>query len=57
MVFGVHKMYPYNHKMKGCRIVSLNLYTRVADSYFAKAEVVETVLSVGMHFIGRLRDD
>lgn len=29
----------------------------VADSYFAKAEVVETITSLGMHFISRLRDD
>ena len=47
-----------------CQIIKENhLYFKeltnylVADSYFAKAEVVETVLSVGMHFIGRLRDD
>jgi hypothetical protein len=29
----------------------------VDDSFFAKAEVVETVTSLGMHFISRLRDD
>ena len=29
----------------------------VADSYFAKTEVVETVTALGMHFISRLRDD
>jgi len=29
----------------------------VADSYFAKSEVVETVSSLGTHFISRLRDD
>jgi hypothetical protein len=29
----------------------------VADSYFAKSEVVETVTALGMHFISRLRDD
>jgi hypothetical protein len=47
-----------------CRIVKEHyLYFKelskylVADSYFAKAEVVETVLSLGMHFISRLRDD
>ena len=47
-----------------CQIIKENyLYFKeitnylVADSYFAKTEVVETVLSLGMHFIGRLRDD
>jgi len=29
----------------------------VADSYFAKSEVVETVSKLGLHFISRLRDD
>jgi hypothetical protein len=29
----------------------------VADSFFAKSEAVETVTSLGMHFISRLRDD
>jgi len=29
----------------------------VADSYFAKAEVVQTVTALGMHFVSRLRDD
>ena len=29
----------------------------VADSYFAKSEVVQTITSLGMHFISRLRDD
>jgi hypothetical protein len=29
----------------------------VADSYFAKSDVVKTVISLGMHFISRLRDD
>jgi len=29
----------------------------VADSYFARLEVIETVASTGMHFICRLRDD
>jgi len=29
----------------------------VADSFFAKAEVVQTVTALGMHFISRLRDD
>jgi len=47
-----------------CQIIKENyLYFKevtaylVADSYFAKSEVVETVLSLGMHFISRLRDD
>jgi len=29
----------------------------VADSFFAKWEVVQTVTALGMHFISRLRDD
>lgn len=29
----------------------------VADAYFSKKKVVDTVLSLGMHFISRLRDD
>ena len=29
----------------------------VADSFFAKSEVVETITALGMHFISRLRDD
>lgn len=29
----------------------------IADAYFSKAQVVETILSLGMHFISRLRDD
>jgi hypothetical protein len=29
----------------------------VADSFFAKSEVVETIITLGMHFISRLRDD
>ncbi|OPZ31023.1 MAG: Transposase DDE domain protein [Bacteroidetes bacterium ADurb.BinA174] len=29
----------------------------VADAYFSKAQVVETALSLDMHFISRLRDD
>ena len=29
----------------------------VADSYFAKSEVIETITALGMHFICRLRDD
>jgi hypothetical protein len=47
-----------------CQIIKENyLYFKevttclVADSYFAKSEVVQTVLSLGMHFISRLRDD
>jgi hypothetical protein len=47
-----------------CQIIKANyLYFKevttclVADSYFAKSEVVQTVLSLGMHFISRLRDD
>ena len=46
-----------------CRIIKDNyLYFKelskylVADSFFAKEEVVETVLNLGMHFISRLRD-
>jgi len=47
-----------------CQIIKENyLYFKeltsylVADSYFAKSEVVQTVRSLGMHFISRLRDD
>jgi len=47
-----------------CQIIKENyLYFKelscylVADSYFAKSEVVQTVKSLGMHFISRLRDD
>jgi hypothetical protein len=47
-----------------CQIIKENyLYFKevttcpVADSYFAKSEVAQTVLSLGMHFISRLRDD
>ena len=29
----------------------------VADSFFAKSEVVKTITELGMHFISRLRDD
>jgi hypothetical protein len=29
----------------------------VADAYFSKKEVVKTILSLGLHFISRLRDD
>jgi hypothetical protein len=29
----------------------------IADSFFAKSEVVETIIALGMHFICRLRDD
>jgi hypothetical protein len=47
-----------------CQIIKENyLYFKeltnylVADSFFAKSEVVQTVKSLGMHFISRLRDD
>jgi len=47
-----------------CQIIKENyLYFKelttylVADSYFAKSEVVQAVTSLGMHFISRLRDD
>jgi len=47
-----------------CQIIKENyLYFKeltcylVADSYFAKSEVVKTVTALGMHFISRLRDD
>ena len=47
-----------------CQIIRENyLYFKeltgylVADSFFAKSEVVETITSLGMHFISRLRDD
>jgi len=47
-----------------CQIIKENyLYFKeltsylVADSFFAKAQVVQTVTSLGMHFISRLRDD
>jgi hypothetical protein len=47
-----------------CQIIKENhLYFKelttylVADSYFAKSEVVQTVTSLGMHFISRLRHD
>ena len=29
----------------------------VADAYFSKKEVVDTMLSLGLHFISRLRSD
>jgi hypothetical protein len=47
-----------------CQIIRENyLYFKeltcylVADSFFAKSEVVQTVTALGMHFISRLRDD
>ena len=47
-----------------CRIIKENyLYFKeltnylVADSFFAKSIVVETITALGMHFISRLRDD
>jgi hypothetical protein len=47
-----------------CQIIKENyLYFKeltsylVADSYFAKAEVVQSITDLGMHFISRLRDD
>jgi hypothetical protein len=47
-----------------CQIIKENyLYFKelttylVADSFFAKSEVVETVTALGLHFISRLRDD
>ena len=47
-----------------CQIIKENyLYFKeltnylVADSFFAKSEVVETITALGMHFISRLRDD
>ena len=47
-----------------CRIIKENyLYFKeltsymVADSFFAKSEVVQTITAFGMHFISRLRDD
>jgi hypothetical protein len=47
-----------------CQIVRENfLYFKrvskymVADAYFSKKPVVDTILSLGMHFISRLRDD
>ncbi|MGC3978935.1 MAG: hypothetical protein QM751_12360 [Paludibacteraceae bacterium] len=47
-----------------CRIVKENyLYFKeassylVADAFFSKKKVVDTVLSLGLHFISRLRDD
>jgi len=47
-----------------CQIIKENyLYFKeittylVADSYFAKSEVVQTITSLGMHFLSRLRDD
>jgi hypothetical protein len=47
-----------------CQIIKENyLYFKeltcylVADSFFAKSEVVQTVTALGMHFISRLRDD
>jgi len=47
-----------------CQIVKENyLYFKeltcylVADSFFAKSEVVQTITALGMHFISRLRDD
>lgn len=47
-----------------CKIVKENyLYFKelsdymVADAYFSKKKVVDTMLSLGLHFISRLRDD
>jgi len=47
-----------------CRIITENfMYFKelsaylVADAYFSKKKVVDTVISLGMHFISRLRDD
>lgn len=47
-----------------CQIIKENyLYFKeltnclVADSFFAKSVVVETITALGMHFISRLRDD
>ena len=47
-----------------CQIIKQNyLYFKevssylVADAFFSKKKVVDTVLSLGMHFISRLRDD
>jgi hypothetical protein len=47
-----------------CKIVKDNfLYFKelsmymVADAYFSKKKVVDTMLSLGLHFISRLRDD
>ena len=47
-----------------CQIIKENyLYFKelttylVADSFFAKSEVVQTITALGMHFISRLRDD
>jgi hypothetical protein len=47
-----------------CQIIQENyLYFKeltsymVADSYFAKSQTVQTITSLGMHFISRLRDD
>jgi len=47
-----------------CQIVKENyLYFKelsnymVADAYFSKKKVVDTMLSLGLHFISRLRDD
>jgi hypothetical protein len=47
-----------------CQIIKENyLYFKelttylVADSFFAKSEVVQTITSLGMHFLSRLRDD
>jgi hypothetical protein len=47
-----------------CQIIKDNcLYFKeltnylVADSFFAKSEVVQTITALGMHFISRLRDD
>ena len=41
--------YPSVHKLYDTYLV--------ADSFFAKSEVVQTVTSLGMHFLSRLRDD
>ena len=47
-----------------CQIVKENyMYFKelsvylVADAYFSKKKVVDTIVSLGLHFIGRLRDD
>jgi len=38
------------------KFMEFSIYT-VADAYFSKKPVVDTILSSGLHFISRLRDD
>lgn len=43
-------------KENGAYFKELSAYL-VADAFFSKKKVIDTTLSLGMHFVGRLRDD